>query len=527
MANNGGVYRIANKQKAIVLPQHPKLTALFKAAPVVEKNGKKFMLVPHTHDATRFFNNMKIDVPAPILCRYNWSNMTPFDAQRMTAAMLTMNKRAYVLSEIGTGKTMSALFAADFLMYEKEIKRALIIAPLSTLTAVWENEVFKRMYHRSVAVVHHTNPDKRLAALRQNADFYVINADGLRIKSVLNALATRPDIDCVIIDELAMFRNAQAERWKALHKVVSTRKYVWGMTGSPTPQAPTDAYGQVKLLTPSSLPAPYFKQFQQLTMTQITQFRWIAKPDANDIVYKAMQPSVRYTRADCVDLPPVILTDRSAALTPPQAKAYKEMLETMQVQLAAQALTTGRITAANAGVQLSKLLQISAGFAYGTNGASLLLDYKPRLDTVLELIEESEKKVIIYLPFIKGVDRLYSDLVARGISVMKVYGDTNKKDRDAIFAAFQHQQDPRVLVAHPQCMSHGLTLTAANTIVWFSPTTSREVYEQANGRVSRPGQDTKQLVVRIIETSAERKVYRALDHKGSMQAALLELFEQT
>lgn len=517
-------FRLAPKHKAVLLPHHPTLMRLIPHTQEVTHKGKKFVLVPHTHDSTRFLNNLKLDVPPPILSRYGWLNITPFEAQRQTAAMLTMNKRAYVLSEIGTGKTLSALFAADFLMHEKEIKRALVIAPLSTLSAVWENEIFKHMPHRNAVVLHNSNTDKRIMALRQPADFYIVNADGLRIKALLNALSVRADIDCIIIDELAMYRNSQSLRWKALHKLCTTREFVWGMTGSPTPQAPTDAFGQVKLLTPQNLPTPYFKQFQQMTMTQLSQFRWIPKADANQTVYQMMQPSVRYTRADCVDLPPVLYTDRDPPLTPVQKKAYDEMLKTMRVQFAGSA---ARVVAVNAGVQLSKLLQISAGFAYGYDGAYVPMDYSPRVSALLELIEESEKKLIVYLPFKRGVDRLYDDLIAHGIPSLKVYGDTPKLERDEIFTLFQHGVGHKVLVAHPKCMSHGLTLTAANVVVWFSPTTSREIYEQANGRVSRPGQDTQQLVVRFTSTPVERKVYRALDTRGSMQAALLELFEES
>jgi SNF2 family DNA or RNA helicase len=106
-----------------------------------------------------------------------------------------------------------------------------------------------------------------------------------------------------------------------------------------------------------------------------------------------------------------------------------------------------------------------------------------------------------------------------------VHGGTNKKHRDQIFAAFQTSDSPRVIVAHPQCMAHGLTLTSASTIIWFTPTTSLEIYEQANARITRPGQKHKALIIHLQSTAIERKIYKRLQKKASLQGALLDMFD--
>jgi SNF2 family DNA or RNA helicase len=180
--------------------------------------------------------------------------------------MLTMNRRAYVLSEMGTGKTRSALYAIDFLIREQQIQRAIIVAPLSTLTTVWYREVFRYFNHMSVGVLHGSR-ERRKEVLAQDHHIYVINHDG--IKTVLPDLLLRNDISCVVVDELAAFRNARTDRWKALSALVGHRKFAWGLTGSPTPNEPSDAWGQAKLLTPERAPK-FFKNFKEATMVQVS-----------------------------------------------------------------------------------------------------------------------------------------------------------------------------------------------------------------------------------------------------------------
>jgi len=513
-------FKLFPEHRKVVLPYHAKLAAVVGG----ERRtlaGIDCIVADHTADLVRFMENLGTQIPPPIMHHYNWPGArVPFESQTVTAAMMTMNKRAYVLNELGTGKTFAALGAMDYLMDELEIHKALIVAPVSTLTCVWEREIFATMPHRTCALLY-GDAQQRLKALSQDVDFYIVNHDGLRVKSLYAALLKRRDIDCILIDELAAYRNGQSTRWKLMSALTSTRKYVWGMTGAPTPNDPTDAFAQAKLINPKRLPVAFFKAFRDMTMRQISQFKWVPKTDANQIVHDAMQPAVRFTRAECVDLPPLLITERDPPLSKEQEAAYRDMHSNMRVKFQKDPRA---IYAPNAGVQLGKLLQIGAGFVYGPDGSAILIDYSERFDALEEIIYEAEKKVIVFLPFTRGVDRLYSDLMQAGHSVAKVYGDTPKAERDRIFNAFQSQADPHVLVAHPKCMSHGLTLTAANTIVWFSPSLSRETYEQANGRVSRPGQDTHQLVVRLVSTMAERKAYRVLDRRGAVQDVLLELF---
>ena len=142
------------------------------------------------------------------------------------------------------------------------------------------------------------------------------------------------------------------------------------------------------------------------------------------------------------------------------------------------------ITAVNAGVLHNKLLQVSCGFIYTDKQTVYSLPVDSRLEAVEELISENDRKSIVFVPFIHALEGIAEYLEKKGYKVATVSGSTSRGKRDKIFGDFMNKDDPTVIVAHPQCMAHGLTLTAANMIIWYSPTQSLEIYEQANARIT-------------------------------------------
>ena len=171
---------------------------------------------------------------------------------------------------------------------------------------------------------------------------------------------------------------------------------------------------------------------------------------------------------------------------------------------------------------LSKLLQISCGVVYGTDGP-IAIDAEDRYNTLTELLDEIGDKAIIFVP-LKGVQLWLRDkLVADGYDVAMVNGDTNKNDRNQIFSDFQHTDKPRILLAHPKVAAHGLTLTRAKDIIWFAPIYSLEQYEQANARIRRLTTVGKTSVWHIYATKFEAELYRRLKAKKNTLAEFLNL----
>jgi SNF2 family DNA or RNA helicase len=233
-----------------------------------------------------------------------------------------------------------------------------------------------------------------------------------------------------------------------------------------------------------------------------------------------MQPAIRYAREDCIDLPPTTFASREVGLTKDQAKLYKEMMNKLRAEHEA-----GQITAVNEAVKVSKLLQIATGVVY-SDGDDVVVPAQPRLDALAEIIDEASGKVIVFVPFRGALDNVAASVTKAGYSVGVIHGGVSKSERDTIFSDFQRGPDPRVLVAQPAAMSHGLTLTAANTIVWFAPVFSAEIYQQANGRIVRPGQKRNTLIMHLEGCPIERKMYDRLQEKKKTQGVLLGMFDE-
>lgn len=504
----------------IIIPWRQDIAAVIPHARSMDYRGERVLVIPNNHAEARVARNLGIPVPAPILTRYDWAGGKPWTTQKTTAALLTESERAYVLNEFGTGKTRAVIWAADYLRKSGAAKRVLIAAPLSTLTPVWETELFKVLPGARVKVLHGDKPT-RLARLREDADFYVINHHGL---SLIRSELIQRGFDIVVFDELAVFRNRSTDLWKAANAIVrggtNMPSFVWGLTGSPTPRAATDAWGQLRLLTPDRTTSS-LTRFKDMTMRQITAFRWVNRPQAMEIVHEQMQPSVRYALTDVMELPSTIYRDIRVEVEADTRKAYK-----MLVDKAALLTNKGEtVTAVNEGVLQSKLLQVSLGYVYSDNKVKIKLSNAARIEATVELVNETARKVIVFVPFIHALEGVAAAL-QKETSVAVVHGQTPVGARNKVFRAFQEDVEPRCIVAHPGCMSHGLNLTAANMIIWFGPTNNYETYEQANARILRAGQTAKTLVVHLIGTPVERLAYQRLAQRASFQGMLLDLFHQ-
>jgi SNF2 family DNA or RNA helicase len=509
---------VSVKHKKLLVPAQDALVNIFAGSQHVTFEGNKYIVVDHGVDEAHLLRNFGYDVPLPILTHYDWRNGTPFEIQKQTSALMSSQRRCYVLNEFGTGKTRSALWAWDYLYSCGQATKLLVVAPLSTLSLTWGREVFATLPHRKVAVLHGTKK-KRQEKLAEDADVYVINHDGIGVLSPdLNARIN--DINCLVLDELAVYRNPTAKRTKAMRKFAANFKWVWGMTGSPTPNEPTDAWAQCSIITPKTVP-DYYKRWREELMTKVSDFKWVPKRDAIDKVYEAMQPSVRFTLDDVVELPDLIERTIDIDMGKEQKRVYDTMMQHARVMAQSH-----EITALNAGAVLMKLLQISTGYVYTRDGRTVSLDNDMRLQALVDNVNASAHKVIVFCPFKHTLAGVAKRLTDEGNSVGVVSGDTPKGERDIIFGGFQNGTEPRVLVAHPACMSHGLTLTAADTIIWFGPTSSLETFEQANARIRRVGQHHKQQILMFQSTLVEKRMYAKLRAKQNVQNQLLDLFEE-
>jgi SNF2 family DNA or RNA helicase len=441
----------------------------------------------------------------------------PFDHQRKTASFLVANHRAFCFNEQGTGKTASVIWGADQLMNAGIVKRVLIVCPLSIMQSAWQADLFKFAVHRSVDVAY-GDAKKRAKIVLSKAQFVIINYDGLT--TIADELLNNDCFDLVVIDEANAYKNVQTKRWKLMHKLVRPSTRLWLLTGTPASQSPLDAYGLGKLCAPQKAPR-FFGDYRESVMQQFSMYRWIPRPNAEQIVFDMLQPAIRFTKEECLDLPEVIHTSRYAPLTPSQRKYYKELKDQMLLEAAGE-----EISSVNAAAKMNKLLQISCGAVYSDSGAVVEFDVSDRLKAVREVIDEASHKVLIFVPFKHTISMLNEYLKKEGITCEVINGDVPVQARTRIFKNFQETKDPRVLVIQPQAAAHGVTLTAANVVIWYAPVTSTETYLQANARINRPGQRNAMTIVHIEGSPIERKLYAMLQSNITNHEKVVDLYKK-
>ena len=457
------------------------------------------------------------DEPPPDGFKYCFSVPTTY---------LVLRRNGRIFTTGNTGKTMSAAWAADYLMTKGQVKRVLVVCPVSIMDTAWRADLFRTLMHRKVGIAQGTR-QQREKVINGDYEFVIINFDGVKV--VLDTLL-KGGFDLVIVDEASQVKTATTGRWKALNKLVPPTVRVWAMTGTPAAQSPLDAYGLAKLVNPSSVPR-FFTAWRDMVMLKLTQYKWVARASAQDTVRAVLQPAIRFTKEECLDLPDQLYTTREVPLTPQQSKYY----ETLRKQMAANA-AGAQITAANAAAQLNKLLQLSQGSVYTDDGQIVDFDITPRVDELMDVILGTRHKVLVFVPYRNVLERLETELNNRksaiqavdqdSYDVAHIHGGTPATQRAEIIKEFQTQDRIKVLLLVPQAAAHGITLTRADQIVWWGPVPSVETYLQANARAHRAGQTNKVTVTHLQGSPAERRMYAALQGNVDRHLDLVSLYKQ-
>ena len=514
---------IDNTAVKLTVPEHivSHITSNIEKCEVIEHKGNLTDLVVFwgVDEMTRLNQliSFRNNLPSPIVRDYDWPGIyKPFDHQRITSEFLSINHRAFCFNEAGTGKTSSVLWAADYLMKQGKVKRVLIICPLSIMYSAWQGDVFNTCMHRSVGIAHGTST-KREKIINGEYEFVIINYDGVAI--VKDAII-KGGFDLVVIDEANAYKSPSTARWKTLSKVLKPETKLWMMTGTPAAQSPVDAYGLAKLVCPQRVPK-FSVAWRDKVMQQITRFKWIPKHNAKDEVFKALQPAIRFAKNECLDLPDVMYQTRDVPLTIQVQKYYKQLKEQMLIETAGES-----VSAVNAAANLNKLLQISGGAVYTDKKEVIEFDISPRLSALSEVTAETTNKILVFVPYRHTIRVVSQYLTKQDISNEVINGEVSATDRAHIIQRFQNMDDPRVLVIQPQAASHGVTLTRADTIVFWSPVMGVETYLQCVARMDRVGQKNKMTVVHLEGSDVEKRIYKMLQGKVDLHTKLVDLYRE-
>jgi SNF2 family DNA or RNA helicase len=504
---------VSKPNQALAVPRTKGMMGLFPDGKPLEN----LWVIKHGLAEYTLLRRLGFDLPNPIICYYDWAGGTPFLTQKVTGSLLTANPRAYVLNDMGTGKTRGALWSWDYLRGNGYCGKLLVVCKLSNTDLVWGKEAFGAIPHRK-AVILTGSKKKRLERLNDpEAEIFIVNHDGVKV--LYEDLKKRKDIDVLCIDELATFRNPNP-RSKLMVSLAQPMKFVWGMTGSPMPNDPVDVWMQCKIITPHTVPR-WRSHARDMLMTKRGEYLWVPKEGAIEKAYSWMQPAVRFTMDDVQELPERVERYIDVPLSQEQSDTYtkikNDFLATMD--------NGQKINAVNAAAAMIKLLQVSGGYVYDDHKNVVKLECDGRKQILRDLVTSASHKVLVFCPFrhmVEGLSELFNgeDPIEHAV----VHGDVLEKERNEIFRDFQDTPKYKMILAHPGCMAHGLTLTAADTIIWYCPMASLELYEQANARIHRVSQVHRHQIIHLQATPVERKLYALLRRKAKVQGELLSLF---
>lgn len=522
---------------------YPRSDVIERYLPESKSINGHFVAVPRTLQNCQMLRWLNYPVP-PIItdANYDWPatpGVRPWESQKLAANFMALHPRCFNLSDMGVGKTYSTLWAADWLMrqHPRGKFRALVVCPLSIMQRVWSDAIFKLFLgHRKVEILYGSQ-ERRMEALGRPADYYIVNFDGVgvgahtrkrfELDGFAKALAERTDIRMAIVDEASAYKDAQTKRHRLARLIIGQRDYLWMLTGTPTPNKPTDAYGLAKLLNNAF--GKSFTTFQMETMVKVSNFIWKPQKDGYAKARQLLTPAIRFDIKAVWDGPEMTVQQREVPLTSDQKKLMADLKRDLQV-----VVKSGQpITATNEAAARQKFIQISLGAIYDVNHKWHAIDASPRIEELRAVIEEAPAKILVLVPLTSVVNLLYKELgpkrdkdgrqIHAGWSREIVNGDTSPKDRARIFQAFQEESNPRILIADPGTLAHGLDLWAARTVVWFGAIDKTEVYLQANRRIHRPGQKFPTTIVQIVSNQLEREIFRRLETNESLQGLLLDM----
>lgn len=431
---------------------------------------------------------------------------------------LLFRRNGCIFASGNTGKTASTIWAADYLMTAGYVRRVLVICPVSIMDVAWKADLFSFAMHRTVGIAY-GSADKRRKVLAQNTEFVIVNYEGVEIikDEIING-----GFDLIVVDESTHYKNVASKRWKALNAILKANPdmWLWMLTGTPAAQGPVDAYGLAKLVNPTNVQRT-FGGFRDAVMFKVTQFKWAPKPDAHETVHRVLQPAIRYTKDECLDLPDLLYVKREVELTKQQKSFYEKLRKELYMEASGST-----VSAVNSAVGMNKLLQIACGAVYDDSKDILEFDISKRYSVLKEVIDEASKKILVFVPYKHVIDLLAETMRKDGYSLDIIRGDVPVDKRTEIFNKFQREADPHILLIQPQSAAHGVTLTAADTVVWWSPTSSLETYAQANARVHRSGQTHKCTVVQLQGSPVERRLYSLLDDRIDVHTKVVDLYKE-
>ncbi len=420
---------------------------------------------------------------------------------------------------MGLGKTVITLTAINDLRYDRwAVARVLVVAPKKVAEATWCAEAAKWDHLQHLRIVPVLgSAQKRIQALSTPGDIWVINREN--VPWLVDYCRNSWPFDMVVLDESSSFKNPQSKRFKAMKLVRPRINRLVELTGTPAPNGLEDLWAQIYLLDGGQRLGRTISSYREAFFTE----DW-AHPGQQYRAYSPQEGADRRIRAaisdicvsmkaeDYLELPDYIEDIVPVALDTRARKAYEKLERDMLLEVDEQTITAGTAAVLN-----GKLLQLCSGAVYDAVGnAAQVHDCK--VEAFLEVVEQLHgEHVLVFYWFRHELERLMAALEDSGLRVQVYQG---ADDADAWNAG-----EVDLLLAHPASCGYGLNLQAGgHHIIWFGyPNWALEIYQQANARLHRQGQQYPVIVHHlVVQGGMDEAVVAALHDKGDTQEALMQ-----
>ena len=456
----------------------------------------------------------------------------PYEHQRNALNQSAEKVQWAYFMEMGTGKTKVTIDNMAFLYFQRKITSALIIAPKSVYT-IWESEIETHMPDVLKKTIFKWNIDKPkdYYKLNESKDFriFLINVEALSTKRGFDACVdylSKNKLNLVALDESTTIKNRSAKRTKNILKLRKLSYIRRILTGSPITKSPLDLFTQCEFLSPELLGFSSYLAFRnryaEMTDIPVGSGRFISVPKyykrLQELEIKLKQFSTRIRKDQCLDLKPKIRQKRYIELEGESKKIYDRL------RISALAIVEdSTISFSNKLTEIVKLHQVCNGFTKNDDGEIMTL-HKSKLNALEEILDETDGKVIIWANYIYNIKEIISFLEQKygKEAVVSIYGEVNVEDRKKAVERIQTDEKTRFMVGNPTTGGFGLTLTACNTIIYYSNNYNLEVRKQSEDRAHRLGQKGSVVYIDIVaRNTLDEAIMKSLTNKGLIAAKTL------
>ena len=437
----------------------------------------------------------------------------PHEYQEYAINRLMELPEAGLFLDMGLGKTVTTLTAIRKLMYEEfAVSRVLVIAPKRVAEDTWTTECSKWDHLAGLTISQVLGPRaKRQAALKADADIYVINREN--VPWLVQELRRSWPFDMVVVDELSSFKSSTSQRFRALRQVRPLIRRFVGLTGTPAPNGLLDLWPQMYLIDRGERLGKTITGYRQRYFNPgktngHVVYSYELKKGAQASIEKLISDICISMKAeDYLTMPEFVVNDIRVTLSPEELKLYRTMEEEQLLELDGE-----EATALSAASVYNKLLQMANGGVYTDTGAVAEI-HRKKVEALEDIVEASQgQPVLVFYAYKHDLARL-----------KEAFPEARTLDRPEDIHEWNAGRI-RMLLAQPASMGHGLNLQAGgHIIVWYGLTWSLEMYEQANARLYRQGQQHGVIVHRIIAAKTiDEQVVRRLAKKAGTQDSLME-----